>query len=78
MAKSQRIFSRAVERELLQHPGEWVTLDGGRIIAFGPDPKTVLAAAEAAGVKTPPLLYRVPDPDTLYIYGTSLLPSVAS
>ena len=59
MSRPQRILTRAVEQELLEHPGEWAALTRRRIIAFGPDPKTVLAAAEAAGCKCP-LLWYVP------------------
>lgn len=83
MAKSQRIVSRRVERELLKHPKQWAALSSSRsgqpydrIIAFGPDPKTVFAAAEAAGVECP-LLWYVPDPNISYYFAAGALPASA-
>jgi len=45
--------------------GEWVALDGNRLVAHGPKLAAVKAAAQAAGVSKP-LFASVPDSDLLF------------
>jgi predicted DNA-binding antitoxin AbrB/MazE fold protein len=48
--------------ESRHHTGEWVALDGNRLVAHGPKLATVKAAAQAAGVSRP-FFASVPDDD---------------
>ncbi|MGH9673461.1 MAG: DUF5678 domain-containing protein [Bryobacteraceae bacterium] len=48
--------------------GQWVALDGDRLIAHGPDSKAVHEAARASGVVLP-MIVRVPPADTLPFAG---------
>jgi predicted DNA-binding antitoxin AbrB/MazE fold protein len=48
--------------ESRHYAGEWVALDGSRLVAHGPKLATVKAAAHAAGVSRP-LFASVPDDD---------------
>jgi hypothetical protein len=43
-----------------EYGGEWVALDGGRLIAHGPDAMDVYAAAEADGAYLPMITYVEP------------------
>jgi Family of unknown function (DUF5678) len=43
-----------------EYGGEWVALDGGRLIAHGPDAMEVYAAAEADGAYLPMIKYIEP------------------
>ena len=45
-----------------EYAGQWVALDGDRLIAHGPDARTVYAAANADGAYLP-LVTQVEDPD---------------
>ncbi len=45
-----------------EYAGQWVALDGDRLIAHGADHQKVFAAAKASGVYLP-LVTRVEDPD---------------
>src|SRR5262249_20807253 len=45
-----------------EYAGQWVALDGDRLIAHGPDARTVYAAANAAGPHLP-LVTLVEDPE---------------
>lgn len=49
-------------REARPYAGQWVALDGGRLLAHGPKLAAVKAAAEAAGFSHP-FLASVPDDD---------------
>jgi hypothetical protein len=40
-----------------EYGGEWVALDGGRLIAHGPDAMEVYAAAEVVGAYFPMATY---------------------
>ena len=48
-----------------EYAGQWVALDGDRLLAHGPQPQAVWAAAEASGVYLP-LVTFVENPDSLY------------
>lgn len=43
-----------------EYSGQWIALDGNRLLASGIDPKTVLAQARDSGVELP-LMVRIPD-----------------
>ena len=49
--------------ELGKHLGEWVAVYGGKIVAHGKDPRTVLneATRGARAPKAQPMIYRVPE-----------------
>ena len=49
-----------------EYAGQWVALDGNRLIAHGPDAKAVFAAADADGAYLP-LVSQVEDPDRPFI-----------
>lgn len=51
---------RWVDLHRSEYAGEWVALDGDRLLAHGPDPRQVYLAARAAGAEIPSLM-RVPD-----------------
>lgn len=40
-----------------EYAGQWVALDGDRLVAFGTDPKQLYAESRAAGVPNPFLAY---------------------
>ena len=50
-----------------EYAGQWVALDGDRLIAHGPDAKEVYAAANADGAYLP-LVTQVEDPDKIFIF----------
>src|SRR5262245_5507813 len=45
-----------------EYIGQWVALEGGRLMAHGEDAAEVFAAADASGVERPMVIY-VEDPD---------------
>jgi predicted DNA-binding antitoxin AbrB/MazE fold protein len=49
-------------KESAPYAGEWVALDGARLVAHGPKLAAVRAAAQAAGI-TEPFLASIPDND---------------
>lgn len=56
--KSSPMKDRTQENQWLaqhraEYPGEYLALDGDRLIAHSPDAKEVFAAVDAAGVKDP-------------------------
>ncbi len=51
-----------------EYPGEWIALDGDRLIAHGMNRAEVRAAADASGAYLP-LVMRVPSPDDLPFAG---------
>lgn len=50
-----------------QYAGQWVALDGDRLIAHGADAKAVFAAAKADGAFMP-LVDSVTDPDRPFVF----------
>ena len=50
-----------VARESGKYAGQWVALDGGRLVAHGEELSTVSAAARAAGVDRPLLTHLAPE-----------------
>ncbi|MEK7830057.1 MAG: DUF5678 domain-containing protein [Acidobacteriota bacterium] len=50
-----------------EYIGQWVALDGDRLIAHGPDAKAVYAAARADGAYLP-LVDSIEDPDRLFVF----------
>jgi negative regulator of replication initiation len=50
-----------------EYAGQWVALDGDRLIAQGPDAKAVYAAARADGAYLP-MVTQVEDPDRIFIF----------
>jgi hypothetical protein len=61
MPDSTREF-RWLSEHAREYAGQWVALDGDRLIAHGPDARDVYAAADADGAYLP-LVTRVEDPD---------------
>jgi hypothetical protein len=51
----------ALQKELLRHPGKWVTMTRHEVIAIGDTPQEVLTKARAEGHRSP-ILYQVPTP----------------
>lgn len=56
-----------LQKELLDHPGKWVAMTRSDLLAVGDDPGEVIAQAQTKGVASP-ILYRVPNKDTLYFF----------
>jgi hypothetical protein len=53
-----RFFGPSIEQQWVQrnggqYKGEWVVLDGDRLVGHGPDPKEFYDLARAQGVKSP-------------------------
>ncbi len=68
-----RIYGPTPETRWLQahgcdYIGQWVALDGDRLLAHGKDHREVLEAARAAGVELP-LIELVEDPDQPFMGG---------
>jgi hypothetical protein len=61
MPNSKREFQWLSEHAR-EYAGQWVALDGDRLIAHGPDARSVYAAANADGAYMP-LVTQVEDPD---------------
>jgi len=57
---------RWVAEHAREYAGQWVALDGARLIAHGRDHDEVWAAAQASGVYLP-LVTFVDDPEKIYI-----------
>ena len=57
-----------VEQHKHEYPGQWVALDGDRLVAASPNRMELSAAIKAAGA-TLPLILRVPSPDDLPYIG---------
>lgn len=61
LEKKNERFQRAlqwIEKNREKYDGQWVALDGDKLLAHGTDGKQVHADAQAKGVKTP-LMHRV-------------------
>lgn len=50
-----------------EYVGQWVAIEGNRVIAHGPNAENVFAAAKADGAYLP-LFHFVEDPDKQYLY----------
>ena len=50
-----------------EYAGQWVALDGDRLIAHGPNAKEVYAAANADGAYLP-MVAQVEDPDKIFVF----------
>jgi hypothetical protein len=57
-----------VEQHKNEYPGQWVALDGDRLIAASPNRMEISAAVKADGAKLP-LILRIPSPDHLPYIG---------
>jgi hypothetical protein len=51
-----------IEKHRHEYAGQWVALDGDRLIASSPNRLEISAAIKADGAKLP-LIYRIPAPD---------------
>jgi hypothetical protein len=51
-----------IEQHKHEYPGQWVALDGNRLIAASPNRMEISAAVKADGAKLP-LIVRLPSPD---------------
>ena len=67
MVRIERVFSKSVERELLEHPGKWTGVVGDSVVAVGDTPAEVLNIASRAGY-TDVLLHRVPEQGMTYFF----------
>jgi hypothetical protein len=56
-----------IERHKHEYAGQWVVLDGDRLLAASPDRAEVSAAVKAAA--KPPLIHRIPSPEDLPYVG---------
>jgi hypothetical protein len=56
---------RWIAEHAREYAGQWVALDGARLIAHGSDHDEVWAAAQASGVYLPMVTF-VDDPDKIY------------
>lgn len=64
-ATQERTVEQAWLREhQAEYQGQWVVLEGDRLISHGPDAKAVIEEARAAGI-TRPFLVQVTLPDDL-------------
>lgn len=57
-----------VEQHKHEYPGQWVALDGGRLVAASPNRMDIGAAIKADGAILP-LILRIPSPDDLPYIG---------
>ena len=57
-----------VEQHKHEYSGQWVALDGDRLIAASPNRMEISAAVKADGAKLP-LILRIPSPDDLPYIG---------
>lgn len=57
-----------VEQHKHEYPGQWVALDGDRLIAASPNRMDISAAVKADGALLP-LILRIPSPDDLPYIG---------
>ncbi len=58
---------RWILKHAREYIGQWVALDGDRVIAHSPDAQEVFAAVDADGAYLP-LIHFVEDPDKHYLY----------
>jgi hypothetical protein len=66
--KAANLIAPELQRELLNHAGEWVAITKTELLGTGATPVEALAAARAKGAQRP-MLYRVPrDGDTDYFF----------
>jgi hypothetical protein len=56
-----------IERHKHEYAGQWVALDGDRLLAASPNRMEISAAIKAAD--RPPLIHRIPSPDDLAYVG---------
>jgi Family of unknown function (DUF5678) len=62
--KAAHLIVPELQRELLDHAGQWVAITKHELLGTGATPAEALAAARAKGAQRP-MLYRVPrDGDT--------------
>jgi hypothetical protein len=64
----QAAMQRWLGEHAHEYPGEWIALDGNKLIAHSLDRAAVRAAADASGAYLP-LVMRVPSPDDLPFAG---------
>jgi hypothetical protein len=57
---------RWIAEHAREYAGQWVALDGDRLIAHGPSHDDVWAAAQASGVYLPMVTF-IDDPDKIYM-----------
>lgn len=57
-----------VEQHKHEYPGQWVALDGDRLVAASPNRMDISAAVKADGANIP-LILRIPSPDDLPYIG---------
>jgi Family of unknown function (DUF5678) len=57
---------RWIAEHAREYAGQWVALDGDRLIAHGPGHDDVWAAAQASGVYLPMVTF-IDDPDKIYM-----------
>lgn len=57
-----------IKQHKREHAGQWVALDGDRLIAASPNRLEISAAIKADGAKLP-LIHRIPSPDDLPYIG---------
>lgn len=53
-------WRRAHEQELRELVGQWVIVEGDELIAHGPDPGALVAAARARGIRVPYVFFVEP------------------
>ena len=58
---------RWIQKHAREYIGQWVALDGDRVIAHSPDAQEVFAAVDADSAYLP-LIHFVEDPDKHYLY----------
>lgn len=64
----QAAMQRWIGEHSHEYPGEWIALDGDKLIAHGMNRAEVWAAAQASGAYLP-LVTRLPSPDDLPFAG---------
>ncbi|HEX4946424.1 MAG TPA: DUF5678 domain-containing protein [Blastocatellia bacterium] len=64
----QAAMQRWIGEHAHEYPGEWIALDGDKLIAHGPNHQEVWEAAQASGAYLP-LVTRLPSPDDLPFAG---------
>ena len=53
VSERERLTRQWLEENRARYAGEWVALDGNRLISHGPDGRAVMEAAKASGVAVP-------------------------
>lgn len=64
----RHVIDPSLQKELLGHPGKWVTITRSELIAVGDSPLEVLKAARAKGFDSPILHYVPEDSRTHYFF----------